>query len=106
MWPSFKKNPIPYNLRNGDICILPPTRSSRCSINLVQFRGSLLWNILPTAVKESVFVKEFKTKIQPYTKDSLLLCCISKFLKFLLIMPVLVFAKLAFVSLVTIVNIK
>ena len=24
MWPFFKNKSIPYNLRNGNICILPP----------------------------------------------------------------------------------
>ena len=37
MWPFFKKKSIPYNLRNGNICILPPARSSHCGINSVQF---------------------------------------------------------------------
>ena len=28
IWPFFKTNSVPYNLRNGNICILPPARSS------------------------------------------------------------------------------
>ena len=63
MWPFFKNKSIPYNLRNGNICILPPTQSSHYVINSVQFRGSLLWNNLPISVKESVSVKEFKEKL-------------------------------------------
>ena len=62
MWPFFKSKSIPYNLRNGNICILPPARSSHYSINSIQYWGSLLWNNLPISVKESVFVKEFKQK--------------------------------------------
>ena len=57
MWPFFKIKSIPYNLRNGNICILPPSPSSHSGINSVQFRGSLLWNNLPISVKESVSVK-------------------------------------------------
>ena len=60
LWPFFKNKSIPYSLRNGNICILPPARSSHYGINSVQFRGSLLWNNLPISVKESVSVKEFK----------------------------------------------
>ena len=37
MWPFCKNRSIPYNLRNGNICILPPARSSHYGINSVQF---------------------------------------------------------------------
>ena len=57
MWPFFKNKSIPYNLRNGNIYILPPARSSHYGINSVQFRGSLLWNNLPISVKELVLLK-------------------------------------------------
>ena len=40
------------------------------------------------------------------TKDSLFLCCMSKILKLLSIMSVLVFVKLVFISLVTIVSLS
>ena len=63
MWSFFKNKSVPYNLRNGNICILHPTRSPHYWINSVQFRGSLLWNNLPISVKESVSVKEFKQKL-------------------------------------------
>ena len=42
VWPSVKTNVDAYNLRNGNICILHPTRSSHYDINSVQFRISLL----------------------------------------------------------------
>ena len=60
MWPFFKNKSIHFSLINGNICILPPARSSNYGINSVQFRESLLWNNLPKSVKESVSVKEFK----------------------------------------------
>ena len=63
MWPFFKNKSITYNLRNGNIFILPPGRLSHYGINSVQFRSSLLWNNLPISVKESVSVKEFKQKL-------------------------------------------
>ena len=37
MWPFFKNKYIPYNLRNGNICILPPARSSHCGITQYNF---------------------------------------------------------------------
>ena len=42
MSPFFKNISIPYNLRNGNICILPPARLFHYGINSVQFRGSLI----------------------------------------------------------------
>ena len=68
MWPFFKNKSIPYNLRNGNICILPLARASHYGINSVQFRGRLLWNNLPTSVKEIVSVKEFKQKLDHVLK--------------------------------------
>ena len=68
MWPFFKNKSIPYNLRNGNICILPLARASHYGINSVQFRGRLLWDNLPTSVKEIVSVKEFKQKLDHVLK--------------------------------------
>ena len=87
MWPFFKNKPFPYNLRNRNISILLPARSSHYDLNSVQFQGSLIWNNLPLSVKESVSVKEFK-QIESRTKDSLS------------IMSILVFVKFVFISLV------
>ena len=68
MWLFFKNKPIPYNLRNGNVCILPPAQSSHYGINLVKFRGNLVWNNLPISVKKSVSVKEFKQKLNHVQK--------------------------------------
>ena len=38
---------MPYNLIDGSKLILPKIKSSRFGINLLQVRGSLLWNNLP-----------------------------------------------------------
>ena len=70
MWPLFKNKSILYNLRNGNICMLPPARSSHYGINSAQFRGSLLWNNLPI----SIFVKEFKQKLNHVQKIHC--CCV------------------------------
>ena len=68
MWPFFKNKSIPYNFRNGNICILPPARSTHYGINSVPFGGSLLRNNLPISVKERVSVKEFKQKLNHVQK--------------------------------------
>ena len=64
MWEFFNKNPVRYNLRKGGIVYLPPSRSSCYGINSLAFRGSLLWNSLPSNVKQSHNLEEFKLKLK------------------------------------------
>ena len=64
MWEFFNKNPLQYNLRKGDIVYLPPARSSCYGINSLAFRGSLVWNSLPSNVKQSYNLEEFKLKFR------------------------------------------
>ena len=63
MWEFFDKNPVHYNLRKGDLVYLLPARSCY-SINSLTFRGSLLWNSLPSNVKQSHNLEEFKLKLR------------------------------------------
>ena len=79
MWRFLKNKSIPYNLRNGNICILLPARSSHYGINSVQFRGSLLWNNLPISVKESVSVKELKQKLNHIERFTVLVLDVENF---------------------------
>ena len=64
MWNFFERNHIPYNLRRGDLLLLPPAKSTRYGVNSLAFRGSLLWNNLPPQVKESQTLEEFKNRIK------------------------------------------
>ena len=64
MWNFFERNHIPYNLRRGDLLLLPPAKSIRYGVNSLAFRGSLLWNNLPPQVKESQTLEEFKNRIK------------------------------------------
>ena len=64
MWEFFNKNPVEYNLREGDIVYLPPARFSCYGINTLAFRGSLLWNSLLSNVKQSHNLEEFKLKLR------------------------------------------
>ena len=43
-----KRNHTPYNLRQGDLLLLPPAKSIRYGVNSLAFQGSLLWNNLPS----------------------------------------------------------
>ena len=60
MWSDFIENTIPYNLRKGNRLLLPPTKSVKFRINSLTFRGSLLWNILPSNLKSCQTIDEFK----------------------------------------------
>ena len=64
MWEFFNQNPVQYNLRKGDIVYLPPARSSCHGINSLAFCGSLLWNSVPSHVKRSHNLEEFKLKLR------------------------------------------
>ena len=63
-WNIFERNHIPYNLRRGDLLLLPPAKSTRYGVNSLAFRGSLLRNNLPPQVKESHTLEEFKNRIK------------------------------------------
>ena len=36
VWKFFSKNPVPHNLRKGDLVYLPPDRSSSCGTNFLR----------------------------------------------------------------------
>ena len=63
MWKFFSKNPVQYNLQKGDVVYLPSARPSCYGINYLAFWGSLLWNSLPSNVKQSYNLEEFKLKL-------------------------------------------
>ena len=57
---------IPYNLRKGQVLSLSPARSTYYGTNSVLFRGSLIWNNLPSYIKSSRSVCEFKNSIKNF----------------------------------------
>ena len=60
MWSYFNENTIPYNLRNGNRFLLPPTKFVKFGINSLIFRGRLLRNNLPLNLKNCQTIDEFK----------------------------------------------
>ena len=64
MWEFYNKNPVQYNLVKGHVVYFPPARSSCYGINSLAFFGVLLWNSLPSNVKQSHILEEFKLKIK------------------------------------------
>ena len=63
MWSLFNLNPVSYNLRAVILVTLPPANSVRYGTNSLLFRGSLLWNALPSVVKSSPTLRKFKKNI-------------------------------------------
>ena len=69
--PSFMKKyfcikETGYNLRKGQILRLPPTNTSSYGINSIQFRGNMVWNNLPSEIKNCESVLELKRKLKLY----------------------------------------
>ena len=63
-WNLFENNHIPYNLRRGDLLLLPPAKSTRYNIDSLAFLKRLLWSNHPSQVKESQTIEEFKNRIK------------------------------------------
>ena len=64
MWSYFNEKPITYDLRKGTKLFLPPVKSFRLGLNSVHFRGSILRNNLPSSIKDSQTINEFKVKLK------------------------------------------
>ena len=66
MWSCFNENAIPYNLRNGNRLLLPPSKSVKFGINSLIPRGSFLWNSLPLNLKSCQTIDEFKLELKRF----------------------------------------
>ena len=64
MWSNFNENSILYQLRKGTKVFLLSFKSFRLGLISVHFRGSILWNNLPSSIKNSQIINEFKTKLK------------------------------------------
>ena len=64
MWSYFKYRKVPYDLRQGPVLFIPPTRSTIYGINSAHFLGHLMWNRLSNLVKSSRSISEFKNVIK------------------------------------------
>ena len=62
----FTHKEILYNLRKGQVLLLPPARSTYYGTNSVHFQGSLIWSNLPSYIKSSRSVCEFKNNIKNF----------------------------------------
>ena len=71
MWSYFNENPIPYELRKGTKIFLPPAKSFCLGLNSVRLKGSILWNNLPSSIKNSQTINELKTQLKNFKKRKL-----------------------------------
>ena len=64
MWSYFNENLISYELTKGAKVFVPPVKSFRLGLNSVHFRGSILWNNLPSSIKISQTINKLKAKLK------------------------------------------
>ena len=64
MWSYFNEKPITYDLKKGTKVFLSPVKSFRLGLNSVHFRGIILWNNIPSSIKNSQTINEFKVKLK------------------------------------------
>ena len=66
MWCFFENREIPYNLCCGSVVKLPGTNTTKYRINSLNFRGVMLWNIIPKNTKLSKTLTEFKRRLKKH----------------------------------------
>ena len=59
-----------YSLRNINHLQLPKVRTTIYGTENIQYRGCLLWSTLPSFLKDSSTIQEFKRKIKQWNGDS------------------------------------
>ena len=57
MWKTYKEKNIPYSRRRGTSFSIPNVNTQKYRINSTDFRGSDMWNILPTQFKKFKFLQ-------------------------------------------------
>ena len=66
----FTTKEQPYNLRNQHILKLPSARSITFGTNSLVFKGSIVWNTLPSLFKSSSTLYQFKNRIKTWRAES------------------------------------
>ena len=70
MWDLFiRVKESPYSLRAGKVLMIPPIQSTKYGINSLIFRGSMLWNTVPSNIKQSKSISCFKKNIKSWLGD-------------------------------------
>ena len=55
----IREREAPYNLKKGVVVFVPPARSTTRGENSIHFRGTLIWNQLPSSIKSSQAISEY-----------------------------------------------
>ena len=74
----FTHKQIPHNLRKGHVLSLPPTRPTYYGTNSVHLRGYFIWNNLPSHIKSSSLLGEFKNNLKNF-RDIYWWCSICRY---------------------------
>ena len=61
VWSYFNEKPTTLDLRKGTKVFLPPVKLFRLGLNSVHFKGSIIWNNLPSSIKNSQTVNQSMT---------------------------------------------
>ena len=68
MWDFYTIKPIPYDLRTGEKLHSPAINTTRFGLNSLIFRRILLWNNIPTSIKISQGLADFKNNLKHFGK--------------------------------------
>lgn len=74
IWDFCTIKPVPYDLRTGEKLYLPTINKPRYSLNSLIFRGNLLWNSLPTSIKISQSLLNFKNNLRHIVHCTFVVC--------------------------------
>ena len=54
------------NLRNNNDWEIPKVRTVNMGIETIRYRGPITWDLVPTKIKQSKSLSEFKTQIKEW----------------------------------------
>ena len=74
MWNIWEKKDTHHNLRNKNLVKIPKPKSETFGYRSLSTRGALLWNNLPTDIKESSNPLEFKNKLKKWDAKTICNC--------------------------------
>ena len=69
MWDFYTIKHVPYDLRTSKTLYLPTINATLSDLNSLIFRGSLLWNNLPTCIKITQSLPDFKKNLKHFGKN-------------------------------------
>ena len=74
MWNIWEKKPTHHNLRDQNLVKIPKPKAETFGFRSLSFRGAMLWNSLPSEIKDSTNITIFKNKIKQWNADNICKC--------------------------------